>query len=199
MHLPNEIIFVCGQRGSGKSYWTKKLVRSLPRCIVFDSLGEYEADQRIYDLEEMVDFLIADQTNEKLFTIAYDTHLGAEDFPLFCRAILARGNVHLVIEELDLYCKPLSTDPEFLKLLKYGRHYGIQIIGVSRRPAEVSRDFTSQATRFITFGNREPRDIQYFRSVFGNEADRIKTLPQFHYLDINFSDQNPNFEIHPPI
>lgn len=195
----NEIIFVSGQRGSGKSHWTKNHMRALPRCIVFDSLGEYVVDQRFYDLNDFVDFLIADQQTPELFTVGYDTHLLKEDFPLFCRAVLARGQVYLIVEEIDLFCTPLSTDQEFLKLLKYGRHYGIQIIGVSRRPAEVSRNFTSAATRFITFSNREPNDVKYFRSIFGNNADRIATLPQYHYLDVNFAMNPPDFSIKNPI
>jgi len=199
MPLPNEIIFVSGQRGSGKSNWTKNHCRSLPRCIIFDSLGEYAADQRFYDLESFVDFLIADRDDPSLFRVAYDTHLVKEDFPMFCRSILARGDLYLVIEEIDLFSTPFGTDPEFLKLLKYGRHYGIQIIGISRRPAEVSRNFTSAATRFITFQNREPNDIKYFRSIFGNEALKIQDLENYHYLDVNFSVNPPNFDIHPPI
>ena len=171
--------------------------KSLPRCLIYDSLGEYQVDRRIYDLPELCDFFIDDERSPKFFRIAYDTHLVQEHFPDFCRLVLARGNIHLIIEELDLFSSPYNTDPEFLKLLKYGRHYGVQIIGVSRRPAEVSRAFTSAATRYIIFTQHEPRDLQYFRSIIGKTADQINTLPKYHHLSVDFN--NNTTEIMPPV
>ena len=199
MALDNEIIFVSGQRGGGKSYWTKHHARSLPRCIIFDSLGEYQVDRRIHDIEEFVDFLIEDKNDSSIFQVAFDTHRLREDFPYFCRAVLARGNLYVIIEEVDLFCKPLSTDDEFMQLIKYGRHYGIQLIGVSRRPAEVGRDFTSNATRFINFVNREPSTVKYFRSLFGDHALDIPNLQKYHYLDVDFSEGDPTYDIRKPI
>jgi len=64
---------------------------------------------------------------------------------------------------------------------------GANVLGVSRRPAEVSRLFTSQATRFILFKQIEPRDIAYFKAVIGNTADLIPNLDRFEFLDIDFS------------
>lgn len=196
--LPNEIIFISGQRGSGKSYFAKTLTRSLPRCIIWDALGEYEADHRIFDLDSLADFLIQDRDNPKFFHVAFDTIDAEGDFPDFCRLVLARGDLYVVIEELDMLSTPYSTPVEFARLIKYGRHYGIQLVGVSRRPAEVSRLFTSQASRFVTFPQREPNDIKYFTSIFGKAALSLPTMKLHHYLDIDFSG-NTDYSVRPPI
>jgi energy-coupling factor transporter ATP-binding protein EcfA2 len=197
--LPNEVIFISGQRGSGKSYFAKQLARTLPRCIIWDTLGEYQVDRRIFDLDDLIDFLIEDQKNPHFFSVAYDSHQPVDDFPDFCRAILARGDIYLVVEELDLLSTPFQTPVEFAKLIKYGRHYGIQLVGVSRRPAEISRLFTSQCSRFVIFNQREPKDIVYFRSIIGDAANKLPTMPVYNYLDIDFSTQPIDVEIKSPI
>jgi hypothetical protein len=187
--LPNEIIFVSGQRGSGKSYWTKQLSRTLPRCIILDTLGEYKADQYFTEIEEVIEFLENDQRTSRFFTVSYNPVDLDGEFGLFCRAILARGDIYLIMEELDQLSTPYSTPYEFARLIKYGRHFNIQIVGVSRRPAEVSRLFTSQASRFICFPQVEPNDIKYWRSIIGKSADQLPSMPDYHYLDINFSEK----------
>lgn len=187
--LPNEIIFVSGQRGSGKSYWTKSLAASLPRCVIMDTLGEYKADQYFYDIESFVEFLIKDKDNPKLFTVSYNPVDVSEDFETFCRAILARGDIYLIMEELDTVSTPYYTPYEFAKLIKYGRHFEIQIVGVSRRPAEVSRLFTSQASRFVLFPQVEPNDIKYWRSIIGGAANTLPDMAQYHYIDVDFNEK----------
>ena len=196
--LPNEIIFISGQRGSGKSYFAKSLAQTLPRCIIWDALGEYNVDRRILSLEELAEFLIADRNNPTFFHVAFDTFQPEEDFPDFCRLVLARGDLYVMIEELDMLATPYQCPTEFAKLIKYGRHFGIQLVGVSRRPAEVSRLFTSQASRFVTFGQREPNDIKYFTSMFGKPAMTLPSLPLYHYLDVDFSTKT-DYTIRSPI
>jgi hypothetical protein len=199
MESQNEIIFVSGKRGSGKSYWVKNYIRSLPRVMIFDSLGEYEADKRFGTLEELLDFLEFDQANPRLFRVAYDTHLSQKHFPMFCRMLLARGNMHVVIEELDLYSTPFLTDENLLKLLKYGRHFGIQLVGVSRRAAEVSRHFTSATSKMMIFPQHEPNDIKYFRSIIGNLANELPQLPLRHFLSVDFNTDPHTIEKCSPI
>jgi len=187
--MKNEIVFVSGQRGSGKSYWVKSFVRGLPRYLLYDALGEYEGATRFTEIGGLLEFSKANQQGG-FFEAIFDP-LEHDDFPLFCRVALALGNLYVVIEELDLFATPYVSPLELQKLFKYGRHYGINVIGVSRRPSEVSRLFTSQATRFILFRQIEPRDVTYFRSVIGPQADRLPDLPQFCFLDIDFSEGPP--------
>ena len=179
----NEIIFVSGQRGSGKSFWVKNYLQGLTRYVLFDTLGEYQGPRYM----EIEAFLGACQkAGDGYFTAIYDPYSN-ESFPMFCRIALATPQIYVIIEEIDLFSTPWNTPVELQKLIKYGRHYGVNIVGVSRRPSETSRLFTSQATRFIVFLQREPRDIAYFRSIIGSWADQIPTLEPHAYLDVDFS------------
>ena len=197
--LPNEVIFVSGQRGSGKSFWTKALAASLPRCIILDTLGEYRADKYFTEIEDLVDFLVEDEQKPRLFTVSFNPVDLVEDFPTFCRAVLARGDLYLIMEELDTVSTPYYTPYEFAKLIKYGRHFEIQIVGVSRRAAEVSRLFTSQASRFVIFPQVEPNDIKYWRSIIGKAADQLPNMPDYHFLDVDFNSKPLNLEQQSPI
>lgn len=189
--MKNEVIFVSGQRGSGKTFWVQNLVSKLPRFLIYDSLGEYEGARRFEEIDDLLDH--ASRSGPGFFDAIFDPldPTDSEDFDIFCRVARALGNLYVIIEEFDLFATPFNIPLELQALIKYGRHRGINVVGVSRRPAEVSRLFTSQATRFILFRQIEPRDVQYFRSIIGVAADLLPTLEPFHFLDINFSEGQP--------
>jgi DNA helicase HerA-like ATPase len=65
-------------------------------------------------------------------------------------------------------------------LIRYGRHQDVELIGISRRPAEVNRDLTANANEIYIFRTHEPRDIAYFREILGSDvADSLPSLPKF--------------------
>lgn len=177
-----------GQRGSGKTYWVKHFIKGQARYLLYDALGEYDGAPQFEDIGALLDFCKAHTGG--FFEAIYDP-IEHEDFPLFCRIALTLGNIYVVIEEIDLFATPYLSPPELQKLIKYGRHYGVNVLGVSRRPSEVSRLFTSQASRFVLFRQIEPRDITYFRSIIGPDADRLPDLPPYCFLDIDFSKGPP--------
>jgi len=185
--MKNEVIFVSGQRGSGKSYWVQNFISKLSRFLIYDTLGEYEGAPRFEEIEDLLDY--CERSGGGFLEAIYDPLNPQDDlnFSLFCRIARALGNIYVIIEEFDLFATPFSIPLELQALIKYGRHRGVNVLGVSRRPAEVSRLFTSQATRFILFRQIEPRDVQYFRSIVGTSADMLPTLEPYYFLDIDFS------------
>jgi hypothetical protein len=177
----------------------KTMIRTFPRCIIWDPLGEYVTDYTFIDLEEFIDFLIKDEQKRGFFCVNYHPIDEVSDFPVFCRAVLARGDVRLVVEELDVVTSPYNCPIEFARIIKYGRHYGVQLMGASRRPAEVTRMFTSQANRFIAFAQHEPADLQYFRSIFGKAANNLSIMPDYHFMDVDYSTKPLNLSVRKPI
>jgi hypothetical protein len=175
-----EIITVLGQRGSGKSSWVKKRLPKIPRFILWDTLGEYKGHETFDNLEDLVRYLHKNESG--FFQAVYNT-LNEDEFEKVCRLAGAVGTCTLIVEEVDTYATPTNCPYELRKLLKVGRHYGVSMIFVSRRPAEINRLITSQSQRFVCFKMFEPRDIVYLRSIIGNEALTLSDLPVLQYVD----------------
>ena len=182
----NEIIFVSGQRGSGKTYWVKDHLKGLTRYLLYDTMGEYESGPHFEEIEELIDFLVPYENGGGFFEVVFDP-IEHSDFETFCEVALALGNVYVVIEEIDQFATPYQTPIALQKMIKYGRHRGVNVLGVSRRPSEVSRLFTSQTTRFIIFRMFEPRDITYYKSIIGPVADCLNQINNYDFFDIDFN------------
>lgn len=99
-----------------------------------------------------------------------------------CEVAKSCGNMTLIIEEVDNYANT-SRMPEKLRyLLKRGRHHGVSMIFVSRRPAEINRMITSQSQRFIIFKTFEPNDVRYLSGIIGADSRLLPNLKTFEYL-----------------
>ena len=165
-----EIITVLGQRGSGKSSWIQKALPDIPRFILWDTLGEY-GQYKLYTeaqtKQELFDYVW--DHNEGVLQVIYNS-IEDEDFGFVCGLCENLGDLTFIIEEVDNYATPNFMPIELKRLLKYGRHFGISMIFVSRRPAEINRLITAQSQRFICFTIIEPLDVRYLTSILGPVA-----------------------------
>lgn len=184
----NEMIFVSGQRGSGKSYWVKDHLRGLTRYLLYDTMGEYgpAAGPCFVEIDELIDYLVPYENGGGFFEAVF-APIEDSDFETFCEVGLALGNVCVIIEEVDQFATPYYTPLAFQKMIKRGRHRGVNVLGVSQRPASVSRLLTSQTTRFIVFRMFEPKDITYYKSIIGPVADRLGKIDNYDFFDIDFN------------
>jgi len=183
-----EVITVLGQRGSGKSSWVKKQLPGIPRFILWDTLGEYSEKAGQYEgfpefdnLSDVYSEIRAAGPNG-IFQIVYNS-LQDEDLNSLCEIAAAAGPVCFIVEEVDTYATPWDCPIELKALLKKGRHWGVDMIFISRRPAEINRLITSQSQRFIVFRIIEGRDIAYLKSIIGPVADDIPKLDDLNYID----------------
>ena len=95
-----------------------------------------------------------------------------------------RGPVVLMIDEVSYWTSPNKSTAGLSRLIRYGRHWQVDLIGVARRPAETSRELSAQSTIiYIVGGIVEPRDLAYMRQVLPAEAlTKSTSLRRFHYL-----------------
>lgn len=178
-----EIICIFGRRGSGKSTLAKKMIEEKPRVLVYDTLGEYKTDKVFTTPIELYLFLRDKKKAGEPFRIGYRPEDAVREFPWVCRIVENIGELTFVAEEVDFFISPSRLDPGFERLIRYGRHRGVELIAISRRPAEVNRNLTAQSSRLFIFKMHEPRDIAYFRSIIGPEAEKIPELPDFTPLE----------------
>lgn len=176
--MTNAIVVLFGRKGSGKTYLANNMVRSLDRLVILDSLCEYTEGVVIEELESFIDYLRRNLRGKFRVILRLTED---EDITLAFRALWAGFDYTLVIEEADYYCNPANIDEGFMRLIKYGRHRRINLIAISRRPAEVSRHVTAQADTIISFKQSENRDVDYLVQRLGKEANCVRDLGLYEY------------------
>lgn len=165
-------IGIWGASGSGKSSYAKQMIQTRRRVVIFDPVGEYSGKQfrtckGIWDA-------IGDSYLEFQFVLRPTT--GKE--PKFLNSLAAnlltvqepfkegrRGApmLTLVVEEMNTSFpvnKGVSEAPAFAEICSRGRHYGIEVVGVSQRIAEVDTRFRGNCDETVVFRQKGPRDKQ---------------------------------------
>lgn len=192
---------VWGRSGSGKSSYVKHRIRGQGRVIVFDPLDEYRAEActALAHSDGGLDPVRAAMRAKWAgFRLAYVPPAGYEPAALsaLSRLLMAAQEpfrrtgkgmgITLVVEEMNL-AFPTSGGVEkakgFADICSRGRHYGITIIGVSQRIAEVATRFRGNCTETVVFAQRGPRDLAAAASELGlHSPDRVRGLDSLAYL-----------------
>ncbi|PAF49852.1 hypothetical protein BKH41_00690 [Helicobacter sp. 12S02232-10] len=115
-----------------------------------------------------------------------------EQFEELCITAYKCSKISLFIDEVDFYCgASLSKKSAFYDIIHTGRHQEIDLYTASRRPANISRDLTSQTDIFYLTMTTENRDFDYIKQAFGEDvSDKIKTIKPFHFLVIDKTKTN---------
>lgn len=189
---------VWGRRGSGKTTCVKALLKVRPRVICFDPMRDYAPGgrwRRADTLGGVLDHLKA--TWHGSFRISYvppGDHVAAlsrlADLCWQAQAPYDEGRdtrqLTLVVEEMNLSCPsyPLPREYQgFSRAVLQGRHRGIEIIGVSQRPALVSKDFRAQLTESYVLPLADVDDqAAILRQIGRQHADQLRALKPHHYI-----------------
>lgn len=158
----NQITLIIGRKGTGKTYFVQNSLTEIQPFILVDSLSEYEGFT-VY--ETFDDFLNEIETNGVASCITRFT-TDAENEALFDFAFSFSPHT-LVIEEINKYCSSAWASDELIRLIRYGRHRQINIVGVTQRPYDLPKLLTSQVDVWELFQIVEPRDIDYLEKATG--------------------------------
>jgi len=196
MYKSREVVLITGKTGSGKSVLMKEMILQQPRVIVFDSVLEYPAADPpfpaiyIYGYHDLVSFLVKNQ--RKPFRIVF---VPIEDpqskiilktgeeltvFELVSKIIYETlHQVTFAVEEIANYMNKNSLPLYFDKIIRLGRHSSISIYATTQRPADMHPNLKAQCTKFISFKQHLPNDIDWIKQVIGDEAFMLKDLETF--------------------
>lgn len=197
-------IGVWGASGSGKSSYVKKLIRDRKRLVIFDPLAEYGKElARIRNIDhkrpdDLDRVRLAMLDNWSGFRVAYVPPSGHEPGALsaLSKLLMAaqqpfkdgqRGAemLTLVVEEMNLSF-PVSggaqKSPGFADICSRGRHYGIEVIGLSQRIAEVATRFRNNCTETVVLRQKGPRDIDAATQEIGGNKAAVMKLKNLDYL-----------------
>lgn len=196
-------IGVWGRSGSGKSSYVKRLIKGRKRLVIFDPLAEYSAALRIGEVrhtrrDSLDDVLKAMETNWRGFRVAYVPPAGMEEKALsaLCVTLLEaqqpfkegkRGALPmtLVVEEMNMsfpVAGGAQKSPGFADVCSRGRHYGIEVIGVSQRIAEVATRFRNNCTETVVLAQKGDRDFRAAAAELGVDVATVAGLKNLEYL-----------------
>lgn len=191
-------IGVYGASGSGKSTRVKDLMRGAERVVVFDPMDEY-ASHRFARCTSLARVLAGMKRGwAGGFRIAYVPPSNREAEALHKLALLLMQaqapyrderdarKIVLVVEELNLSF-PVAALPRDIygmgELCSRGRHYGIEVIGVTQRLAEVNTRFRGNTSEAYFFRQSDHVDVQAVGRMLGPQwAKHVQELQDHHYL-----------------
>lgn len=191
-------IGVYGASGSGKSTLVKTMLKSDHRQIVFDPMDEYTAyGYRRFEKLPVMGKALAKAWG-KGFRFCYVPPANREPVALHQLARMLKAmqsdykanrdkrKITLIVEELNLSFPVTSLPQElagFSDICSRGRHYGINIIGITQRPAEVNTRFRGNLEGQYIFRLAEHNDISAIQKTLGPEgAAEVKALAQHEYI-----------------
>jgi len=188
--MKREIILIFGKTGSGKSTLNKRLLLpNLDRCIIIDALLEYENGIVFTKFTDLVDYVNDNELYfpEKKFNliVRFDND---SDIEYLFKLIYEIGNLYLVLEEAEIYISPYAKQSNFLRLVRYGRHKAISIIGIARRTSELSLDFRSQVNTIYTLKQTEVKDLKTLNDLGISGAENLQEykFPEEHKENIHY-------------
>jgi hypothetical protein len=176
----NRIVGIVGRKGSGKSTRTATLLKYVPRILAWDPMSDHlpllpDSFEGLRD--ELYDYM-GESQDHATFACAYVAHddLQAE-FEEVCGLVYDYGNMLFVVEEAPLVCRANFMPPIFGRIVRTGRHRGIDLLWTAQRASEVSRTLTSATDFWIFYSQTEPRDLDAIAERCGREvADKVAGL-----------------------
>lgn len=189
-------IGIWGGSGSGKSTRAKEMIKAARRIVVFDPMDEYQREgfKRFSSLPVLGRYIAA---NLKAFRCCYVPSPGREAQALHTLSFMLRdlqsgyksgahtAQLHFLVEELNMGFGTNNADKfdGFAFLCSRGRHFGINLLGISQRPNEVNTRFRGNLEHVYVFRLIDHVDIKSLTAALGTQyAGKINTLAPHDYL-----------------
>jgi len=177
MKLKNKQTAVFGMKGEGKSNWVQYALNKPQYSdhLIYDVTREHEDFNRY-----LPEFRRGDKA---------DAELNGVVERLITRNDRDKRPSLFVIEEFSRFCSPHSPPPsEVYELIDMLRHYGIGLMTVARRPAQVHTDTLELADSVIVFHLQGPNDVRKLNNYRDGLGDLVKQLGKYQYVRVSGRD-----------
>ena len=189
---------IFGASGSGKTTKALDLVKKCQRLIVFDVMDDFVGKfRRFTSLDDLKLFVIRHYVDG--FRVCYVPPYAGESMALeHLSAFIVqlqhgfktqqhRAKITLFVDELNrsfplgvTKIKPLNN---FGFLCNQGRHYGVNLIGVSQRVSMVDMPFRANLSDLYIFRLADFNDVKAATSMVGSQyRQKILDLPNYKYI-----------------
>lgn len=189
---------IFGASGSGKTTKALTLITGCKRLVVFDPLDDFGGKfTRFTDLARLRDYLVKNYAAG--FRVAFVPPPGGEPDALSAVCMLLKNlqtgfkfnryqtKITLLCDELNLsfplgYSRGNPANG-FCFLCNQGRHYGINVIGVSQRMSLVDMPFRANLSDLFVFRLADFNDIKAATAMLGAPyKPRILALQNYKYI-----------------
>lgn len=189
MFKRTDVTLCLGRRGCGKSYLARKVSEAYPCKVIFDTLNEYNSSDGIvvHSFEEF-SRVILETANSKKFSIIYQFDIEQEEngpeFNEALRVLYYRGNLLICVEEVQSFASTHRMPMWLKRCLLTGRHRNLALAFTTQRPGECHKTIISQSNHVFCGPIHEKNDVDYVRSVIGDQAFDLIQQPerQFKYF-----------------
>lgn len=189
----NEIVTICGKRGSGKTYLMKNILKSVHNFFVYDPLHQISISDA-YITKNFNDALNVMRKGSKRI-IYKPMQISISEFDILSKMIYNVGNIMLLVDEADRVMPSRAITKNASALIDLGRTRLIGGIFITRRLARLDSLPISQSDHVIAFKTILPQDVKYLKEFIGELAEQASNLKPYHFL---YYDGNETI-IHKPI
>ena len=178
-HNPPSVTLICGKGQSGKTSFAYKylinIVRACAAVFIYDPSGQSAHRLNLPWLRTVAELESAKPHKWLCFNphAMFPAEKLTEAGPWFFRWALessktGRGRKILFVDELWNECSPHQVPDALLAVIKTGRFWGLDFVGVTHRPREFPIALRTNVTEWVIFHTAEPEEIKTLCEYYPN-------------------------------
>ena len=159
-------IGIVGQTEYGKTYLTREIIKSLNRVVIIDPKAEFIQGFFVKTkMTQVVNGMLRDRFR---MAAQFDS---VDEYEMLFIALKQFSNYTLVIDETSLFCSAHACNEDLRQIVQIlGSKHRINLIWNVQRPANISRDISSQTHVVASFRVLETADSKYFSRYWRSPA-----------------------------
>ena len=195
-------IYLCGARGSGKSYCAQALGQYRQRIVYVDPTSTIKSGDFVSMDSQAIARLI--DTKETFNAVFWCAHVDSKDFekelkPIIDAAERKKEWVTIVLDELAVIAPGRKQISNLERSCRMGRHTKTSYWFMSQRLIDAHPNLLALTDRILIFRTASPQDREHARKLIGGKllSEQMQALREFEYVAIDT--QSGKFETRKPI
>lgn len=196
-----EIASVMGSTGTGKTSWLLQRIRrpKRRRMLVWspkepkDNYAGHLGGRVVTSTAELLAGIKG--AGKGGFVFVFQPPVGRKVatglFDVFCRIARTAENMTVIVDELHTVTQPSSAPDGWSELSMMGRAYGVELFGLSQRPASCDKDFFGNCTLHHCHRLGYEEDAKVMAKYLRVPPGELLELPDFHYFEREPRAQKP--------
>jgi len=161
---PTDTAVILGMRGAGKTTLAKALIKQNKhlKYLIVDVVGNYGGFAKKYPVLRIAN--VEKAKLDKALIKAMD-----------------RGRF-AVLDEIDRF----KYDHVLAYFVNIGRNYGSGWIAIARRPANLNKDFITNAAYTFIARTTQMRDVEFIRASYDVSAEELASLKEYEFYMFHY-------------